>query len=479
MDLLFDEDTAFWPALVQVSIKAKCPIVLTSTSVPTELNNVRFKSITLERSLPSECGVLMAQVSKIEGLSFKDDLELGEKLKRLSLIAESCQCDLRKILNEMQLFHFGESSQRGGRSRSSRGKKIDMNNFGLEPNIQYSNNSSVMVVDRPLILSVEPKLVSKDDPTLITITGKNFSSSKFPFQQQNKAHDDESTAAVLFIGGKKCHHYRIVSDTKILAACPPCVIPDGVSGTSAMYETKFSKNIDCLTCKFVQLVIRKHCSNGLVLDSSSRLSLEESSSNYATWNIEYDILLRDSVHEEKKLSREEFIRRSKKAQQRKKAREDMMADNGNTSNDEEEFEKKPALLPVSHENIDDEEMCDPTQKREFEVKEKKKVDPQVMLDEAVAEIGASCEEETSTNEASSAPSSENHSTSSLLEANCFANELNRLSDAILLQDSFSTLAIPSLSGAVEGFGSHQSIESFSATTDPSIDKLCKGKNKKP
>ena len=103
MDLLFDEDTAFWPALAQVAQKAKCPIVLTATSVPAELNNSRFKYITLDRPLPQECSIKMAQVSKSEGMSF-NDISLEEKLKRLSLIAEVCQCDMRKILNTMQLF---------------------------------------------------------------------------------------------------------------------------------------------------------------------------------------------------------------------------------------------------------------------------------------------------------------------------------------------------------------------------------------
>jgi hypothetical protein len=65
----------------------------------------------------------------------------------------------------------------------------------------------------------------------------------------------------------------------------------------------------------------------------------------------------------------------------------------------------------------------------------------------------------------------------LVEFNHFADEVRLLSDAIMLEDAFSTLAIPSLAGSVEGFGS-DFLESASATVS-SVPKLCKGKNKKP
>merc|ERR1712194_781702 len=65
----------------------------------------------------------------------------------------------------------------------------------------------------------------------------------------------------------------------------------------------------------------------------------------------------------------------------------------------------------------------------------------------------------------------------LLEINQFAEELGYLSDAMLFEDAGTTLSIPLVSGAVEGFGQH-AIE-VSSATDPSVDKLCKGRNKKP
>eukprot|EP00579_Thalassiosira_antarctica_P012025 CAMPEP_0201922538 /NCGR_PEP_ID=MMETSP0903-20130614/10548_1 /ASSEMBLY_ACC=CAM_ASM_000552 /TAXON_ID=420261 /ORGANISM="Thalassiosira antarctica, Strain CCMP982" /LENGTH=1589 /DNA_ID=CAMNT_0048459697 /DNA_START=141 /DNA_END=4910 /DNA_ORIENTATION=+ len=472
VDLLFDEDTAFWPALAQVSQKAKCPIVLTATSVPKELRNFKFQNISLDRPPPQECGIKMAQVSQSEGMLFQEDVVLEEKLKRLSLVAEVCQCDIRKIMNKMQLFHFAES-RRSCRSSGSNAR-IDMDNFGLLPNNPSPSNGVVLVEDRPSILSVEPKLVPRDGHTLITITGTNFSQTAFPSQQCKVVEPTN-----LFIGGEQCRHFRVVSDDTIVAVCPPCVLPKGVS-EGAICEDELTKNIDCLTCKFVEVVVRKKCSNGLVLDSSSCIGLEKKDGTKPItrcWSVEYDIPLRDSVWEQKKLSRDEFIRKSKFQQRRAREKMAENEDDGFLSSSEEEFEKKPAAMPAlqgeedqgQHERDDVEKMEDLPQEKEPEVKD---IDPQVMLDEAISGM-ILCEKGPSNK---AVLSLEDHSMP-LLQINRFAEELERLSDAMFLEDSFTTLGIPSISGSVEGFGSH-TIES-SSTADPSVDKLCKGKNKKP
>lgn len=454
MDLLFDEDTAFWPALAQVSQKAKCPIVLTATSMPAGLNNFRFQYIALERPLPEECSIKMATVSKAEGMSFNDDINLEEKLKRLSLIAEACQCDMRKILNEMQLFHFAKSQQSN--------VKLDMDNFGLQPDDTACSTSQTMVEeDIPLVLSVEPQLVPRDRHTLITITGKGFSSTSFPLQPS------VVKPSILLIGGKECQHFRAISDTKIVAVCPPCTIPEGVS-EKAIYEAEGSRHIDCLTCKFVDVIVRKKCSNGLLLDSSSCLDSK-------IWNIEYDIPLRDDCHEEK-ASKEDFIRKlnAQKLAQKKMAEEN----DGLMSSDEEEFDDKRDTPPSFSSSSDDDQdenengdtkMDDTPQKTSEELKD---LDPEILLEEALDVLES---DESLTNEATL--STEVHRIS-LLDVNQIADELERLSDAVLFEDSFTSLAIPSLSGSVEGFG-FNATDSSSTATDPSIDKLTKQENKKP
>lgn len=449
--------------------KAKCPIVLTATSVPAELSNFRFKYITLERPLPQECSIKMAQVSKSEGMSFHD-ISLEEKLKRLSLIAEVCQCDMRKILNTMQLF---------AKSEPSNNTKVDMNNFGLQPNANCSSNMSNVVVedDRPLVSTVEPKLVPRDKHTLITITGKGFSSTTFPAQPS-----DMFQPTVVFIGGKECTHFRVISDTQIIAVCPPCVIPRGVS-KDIRYEEEGSKNIDCLTCKFAEIVVYKKSSNGLLLHSNSHLGAFGTKSN--SWNVEYDIQLRDDDWEAR-ASKDDLAR---KLNAQKKAQKNM-ADNNDglmSSSDEEEFDAKPGpkkkeIESESEEDdkpLDDkklgvastEKMEDKHDSKESETEELIDVDPQTLLDEVIAKLD--CKEPS---REAMVPSDTNPM--SLIDANNFADELARLSDAILIEDSLSSLAIPSLSGAVEGFGSHAIDPSYS-TTDPTIDKLSKAKNKKP
>ena len=515
MDLLFDEDTAFWPALASVSQKAKCPIVLTSSSILDGMSSIKkFQYISLERPSPSECGFKMAEVAKSEGMRFKkdysddDDVDNNAKeLKNLSLIAEVCQCDIRKILNEMQLFRSGGSRRRSNSSGVRSNHMIDMDNFGLRS--RSSSSSSVVVKDDgPSILGVEPHLVPRESHTLITITGKNFSSSTAMFPSQQNAEVDDNPV-VLYVGGQVCRHYRVVSDSKILAVCPPCILPSGVS-ENGIYEGEHCMNLDCLSCKFATVVVRKKCSNGIVLSSSSRIGVavectnDEGDSPHDTtrchWNIEYDIQLRDSAWEEKR-SRDEFIRKSKAAQRKRAANSDEDGDGLMSSSDEEEFEKETPAFPPSPavsredqgddnvENDGDEMMDDPSEEEVVEKKEKessikKDVDPQTLLDEAIAHM-KSCEG------ASSSPSNDNKSAEvsslpenqsmPLVDVNRFADEWGRLSDAILLEDSFTSLAIPSISGPVEGFGSHamESLSSSATTTDPSIDKLCKGKNKKP
>jgi hypothetical protein len=445
VDLLFEEDTAFWLALAQVSQKAKCPIILTASSTPPELTNFRCQYISLKRPPPQECGIKMAYVAKLKGMCFNQDVNLKERLNRLSLIAEVCQCDMRKILNEMQLFHFAESC------RPTRTARIDMNNFGLQLKAECSAPPGA-VDDRPLINSIEPKIIPKDRHTLITITGKNFTSTAFH-------------RPILLIGGNKLSYFQIISSTEIIAICPPCAIPSGVS-EKAIYEGDFNKNIDCVTCKFLEVVVRKRCTNGLILDSNSLLGIDNNNSPESkNWNIEYDIPLRDGFGGQN-ASREDFIRKWKARAERQKKTD--IENYCSMSSDEEEFDKEPAPTE-SNIQVEHSEVKELSLEIECEMED---VDPKTMLDVAIAGMELFDETETSC----LLPSTGVHR-ETLHEFNHFADELGLMSDAILLEDSLSTLAIPSLSGPVEGFGS-DTLESASGTAS-SIAKLCKGKNKKP
>lgn len=436
-----------------MSQKAKCPIILTAASTPFELyKNFHFQEIRLERPPPLECGLKMTEVSRLEGIPFKEDIDLEEKSKRLSLIAESCKCDMRLLLNEMQMFQFAKSSK-----HTSERVSTDMDDFGLHPKVECSELASSTVDDRPEILGVEPRLLRKDIHTLITITGRHFSTTVFPSQC------DKVEPVQLLIAGEECRHFRVISEEKILAICPPCVFPKDVSDETAIYED--TKNVDCLTSIFAPVVVRKRCSNGLVLDSISRIGLESNDPGGIS-NIEYDIPIRETVFDQK-MSRDDFIR---KAKAQKEARERMANESeGFMSSEEDEFEKESDRLvhndnEEKHEPENDQTMDEPCEEKE----EIKILNPQDILDEAVAGLDL-CDTHAVLPTEDSPVKSEN--------INCFADELACLSDAVLLEDSFTVLAIPLLSGAVEGFGSHAFDSSSGA--DQSIDRLCKGKNKKP
>lgn len=437
VDLLFDDDTGFWLALSQVSQKAKCPIVVTANAIPPEMANFRFQYSTLTYPPKQDCAIKMADVAKLQGMCFIHDLTPDEISMRLTLIAEVCHCDMRKILNEMQLFHFADSRRQPSMT------KIDIHSFGLWPTTTTAEFShpSCTVEDRPLILKIEPKIIPKGKPTLISITGKNFSST-----------------AAISIGGKVCSNYRIISPTEIIAICPPCSIPTGVS-ENLIYQDDYKKHIDCMTCKYLEVVVSKKCANGILLDSSSLLGIDSVTTN---WNIEYDITLRDDFGKEN-ASKEDFIRKWKARSERQKktaiGKDDLLS-----SDEEEEFENERITHTSNHVVHDNEEKDESTLDNECEMED---IDPQTMLDTAIAGMDIF--------EGSPNPSSRSAGHESLQKIDRLVDELCLLSDAALLEDSLSTLAIPLLAGSVEGFGS----DSISSKDSSSLTKITIGKNKKP
>ncbi len=427
--------------------------MLTATSLPAEMKNFRYQYISVERPPSQECSIKMTEVAKAEGMHFYRGT-VEDISKRLEVIAEICRCDMRRIVNAMQLFRHTQSRQ-----HSSKGLD-DTNIFDSLP-LMHCPTSSKEIADRPLILSVEPRLVHKHKHTAITISGKSFA----------------STSTNLFIGGRVCNHFRIIGDNKIIAVCPPCVVPDGVS-EEAIYEDELARNIDCLTCKFVNVVVSKKCANGLIIQSNSALA--GTSSTYSnSWTLEYDIPIRDDIWDTK-TSREDFIRKLK-AQKRNQAN---MASEENDENmsrgddyelmssDEEDLEDNSNLPEISsaRQNIGVEKK---STERTISVED---IDPQNLLDKATADMDA-------TGEISIAePMISSEARQSYFEEiNNHAEALRRVSDAILLEDAFMDLAIPSLAGPVEGFGfdTPEALSCKSSHADPLIDKLSKDKKTKP
>jgi len=74
VDLLFesDGDIGFWQSLSNLTKNAKCPIILTSTTIPQPLLNtgsISYIHGTLTNPTPSECATKMLEIAKKEGMA--------------------------------------------------------------------------------------------------------------------------------------------------------------------------------------------------------------------------------------------------------------------------------------------------------------------------------------------------------------------------------------------------------------------------
>jgi len=111
VDLLFETDVGFWQSLNNLSKKAKCPIILTAQEIPQQLFNssaITYRYAFLTKPTPMECASKMCQIAKMENMAWQKDCKDKSVIKDgLSTVARLCNCDMRKIMNEMQLYNKG------------------------------------------------------------------------------------------------------------------------------------------------------------------------------------------------------------------------------------------------------------------------------------------------------------------------------------------------------------------------------------
>lgn len=106
VDLLFESDIGFWQSLTNLAQNAKCPIILTASAMPPQLEgSTNVRSGDLVKPSPMECASKMCQVARMENMSWKRGLKDRQIKEGLSVIARMCCCDLRKIMHEMQSFN--------------------------------------------------------------------------------------------------------------------------------------------------------------------------------------------------------------------------------------------------------------------------------------------------------------------------------------------------------------------------------------
>ncbi|KAI2490146.1 DNA clamp loader protein [Fragilaria crotonensis] len=198
VDLIFENegDSGFWPTLKALAKRAKCPIFLTANVIPQALTSLslRFKHYSLERPTPEECLSKIWQVVKSENLIHRQNLLRDHVKETLVSFAERYECDLRRVLLEMQLFTKARNSVPVSEQVAHLPWKAS-----IHSGIPFLENEPVFEKITPNVLPVQRR-------TRLKIEGRGFASLS-----QNYS---------VFIGEQVCDA-EVVDDNTILAACPP------------------------------------------------------------------------------------------------------------------------------------------------------------------------------------------------------------------------------------------------------------------
>jgi len=239
VDLIFesDGDTGFWQSLSNVAKKAKCPIILTATIIPTNLKNstIPYEHSILVRPSPFECASKMTQIAKAEKMRWRKDLN-GEDIKKvMATIAKFCECDLRKIMNEMQVYALGSKLS----TRLNVPQKAARESFGNECSHQ---------IKYPRVKSVKPSVVPSRSYSVVTIKGSNF------------LRDGLATVTV----GDQVALSRILDEHTIVAVVPPCQISPYNDRFARVQHSLFEES---LHTRYASVSVSIEGKNGFALKS--------------------------------------------------------------------------------------------------------------------------------------------------------------------------------------------------------------------
>ena len=260
VDLLFetDGDSGFWQGLSTVAKKAKCPIILTSTLPPRQISNFRFKQGHLERPKAFECASKMCQIARMEGMKWQQGVDQDTIKNELAAIARVCGCDLRRIMNEMQLYRFGRSCE-------------------VLKNIPSNSNCDENKKDLsfPRIKTVFPRTVSSCSYSVVAISGANFTFAGFV--------ETSSVIPTVYFGDQVSPLARVIDDNSILAVCPPYDIPENID-SSCCYRNTYDES---LCTKFRLVTVELRYANGSIYRSDASVSIVEMGQLCPSTFIEY------------------------------------------------------------------------------------------------------------------------------------------------------------------------------------------------
>ncbi|KAL3908661.1 MAG: hypothetical protein SGILL_008401 [Bacillariaceae sp.] len=212
-DIVFDSngDSGFWAALSSLAKSAKSPIILTANQKPPQLqsSSLPCRFFSLERPGQMECATKILQICRQEGVELDPLIRKqgpDSMHKKLSQVASACDCDLRRMVHELQVFSYGHS-----------GKAIASKPTSKEANPSLDTTSATTHW-RPTIISIVPCKVPMDKHTVLTVKGRYFRSlvGNPPRMTGENRHASFSVS----IGGRRCKSH-IVDDETLMVLCPP------------------------------------------------------------------------------------------------------------------------------------------------------------------------------------------------------------------------------------------------------------------
>jgi len=245
VDLMFESngDAGFWQSLGNVAKKAKCPIILTASNSPPQIeksSNIQYEHSVLVRPTPSECILKIMQIKMMEQMQWvgkdRDKIQQG-----LAAISKYCGCDLRRIMNEIQVYALGNSQSRS------------------RPNILHKPSvprGHTFDINYPQVYSVSPLALPSQSYSLVTIKGTNFATN----------------GEVEVMVGNQVAPSRLVDDNSILAVIPPCQIPKHVNAQGHVKNTLFEESL-CTRYASIKVSIKR--SNGFVVSSNAAAAKRE------------------------------------------------------------------------------------------------------------------------------------------------------------------------------------------------------------
>eukprot|EP00559_Dactyliosolen_fragilissimus_P005233 CAMPEP_0184860866 /NCGR_PEP_ID=MMETSP0580-20130426/5668_1 /TAXON_ID=1118495 /ORGANISM="Dactyliosolen fragilissimus" /LENGTH=1341 /DNA_ID=CAMNT_0027358127 /DNA_START=102 /DNA_END=4128 /DNA_ORIENTATION=+ len=455
VDLLFEDDgdSGFWLALCNLVKKAKCPIILTASEVPNALehSSIQYKHIPFERPTPMECASKIAQISSMENMSWMPRNPNSTK-EILNTISTLCNCDLRKIMNEMQLFRHSVTT--------TNCEFFDHETERVMPKAEIE-------IQPPQIFHLSPTIVPSDKFSIITIKGNNF---------------PESHKVEIIIGDQKCPEARIINSKTIFFICPPRIIYEGVD-CAGLLHANFEQS---LSCQFAPVFVKFISGKGLVFKSDMSLSRIDSSGNFRN-----PLYVTYSFPDQYSSKLETTEKDEIKGKSSKKKLE-VVSKDGFLSSDDDDFVQK---MPLEKDESDDLNQS----KALIEADDNTDNDDMnamciSSLDSTRELMGNMIKEYLPSLDSMelSCTKVDNDSTVSLIspirlkatsnqpkhfkdDLRDFCRSTEMLSDAALLEDSSNLLFIPMLSGVVPGFGTDLVDDSTvlrnTKGKPPSMDKL--------